>query len=252
MKLLFTADLHGYDRAYSDFAQALKNSFALGVLGGDLMTYPSDEELKLAKRQLESENLEIADLKGANNPHVVERALRNKENYYKRILHNSDKPVLFVMGNDDGILGSGSGWLAENSIVDINQRRAMWGKYSFVGYHYTSPFVGGAFEKSEAEQARDFATLIKFMNDNTVLITHGPPWGILDTTFGGKHAGSKALRDLIEKRPPLVHLFGHIHQSFGIQGIFVNGAYPGSRKFISVDLENRKIAVVEQGSSNHR
>ena len=245
MKLLFTADLHGHDKAYSDFAQALKNSFALGVLGGDLMSYPSDAELRLAKRQLESENLEVADLNGTNNPHVVERALRNKENYYKQVLRSSGKSVLFVMGNDDGILGSGSGWVTENDVVDVNQRRARWGKYTFVGYHYTSPFAGGAFEKSEAEQAKDFTTLIKFMNDNTVLITHGPPWGILDTTFSGKHTGSKALRDLIEKRPPLVHLFGHIHHSFGVQGIFANGAYPAGRKFISADLENRKLAVVE-------
>lgn len=105
--------------------------------------------------------------------------------------------------------------------------------------------MGGAFEKSEAEQAKDFATLIKLIDENTVLITHGPPWGILDTTSEGNHAGSKALRDLIEKRPPRLHLFGHIHGSFGIQGIFASGSYPDSRKFIGADLENRKLMVFE-------
>jgi Icc-related predicted phosphoesterase len=76
MKLLFTADLHGHDKAFSDLATELINSFDLGVLGGDLMTYPSDEKLRLAKRQLESENVEVTDLYGPNNPQVVERALR--------------------------------------------------------------------------------------------------------------------------------------------------------------------------------
>lgn len=39
-----------------------------------------------------------------------------------------------------------------------------------------------------------------------ILITHGPPYGILDDNLG-----CKILRDLVEASKPKVHLFGHIH-----------------------------------------
>jgi len=248
MKLLFASDLHGYDTAYLDFSNALKEgNFDLGVLGGDLMTFPSDEELKIAKGQLESEKTEVHNQNGSNDPKVVERALKNKQHYYKQILRNSGKPIVFVMGNDDGILGNGSAWTTEKNIVGINQRRAKYGKYNMVGYQYTPPFVGGTFEKNEADQVKDFNVLEKLIDDNTVLITHGPPWGILDTASDGKNVGSKALRDLIEKRPPRLHLFGHVHRTFGIQGKHANGAYPSSRKFLCVDVEMQEVEVFDYG-----
>jgi Icc-related predicted phosphoesterase len=47
MKLLFSSDLHGLDSAYYAFAAALKDGdYDLGVLGGDLMTYPSRSEIE--------------------------------------------------------------------------------------------------------------------------------------------------------------------------------------------------------------
>lgn len=54
-----------------------------------------------------------------------------------------------------------------------------------------------------------------------VLITHGPPYGILDqTTAGGKHLGSVELLKTVKAKKPRVHTFGHIH---GGAGIFENG-----------------------------
>ena len=49
-----------------------------------------------------------------------------------------------------------------------------------------------------------------------VVITHGPPHGILDKTEGGDHAGCPhLLRELRERVRPKVHLFGHIHEGYG-------------------------------------
>lgn len=44
-----------------------------------------------------------------------------------------------------------------------------------------------------------------------LLLTHGPPFGILDTNRKGEHSGSKALLNLVERVKPKVHIFGHIH-----------------------------------------
>lgn len=51
-----------------------------------------------------------------------------------------------------------------------------------------------------------------------VLVTHGPPMGILDRTAGGEHVGCEELRDRLARMsaPPKVHVFGHIHEARGI------------------------------------
>ncbi|MCC6738926.1 MAG: metallophosphatase domain-containing protein [Planctomycetia bacterium] len=49
-----------------------------------------------------------------------------------------------------------------------------------------------------------------------VLVTHGPPRGILDRTVGGDDAGCDALEEAVATRvKPRVHVFGHIHEAYG-------------------------------------
>jgi Icc-related predicted phosphoesterase len=72
--------------------------------------------------------------------------------------------------------------------------------------------------------------------DTNVLITHGPPYGILDLTVReGKPVGCHYLRRrLFDLKDLKVHSFGHIHEGFGQQvgdvedfeGVhFVNASY---------------------------
>jgi Icc-related predicted phosphoesterase len=51
--------------------------------------------------------------------------------------------------------------------------------------------------------------------DTDVLITHTPPYGILDEIEGGIHLGCEELRYLLGNVEPELHLFGHIHYSAG-------------------------------------
>lgn len=57
--------------------------------------------------------------------------------------------------------------------------------------------------------------------ENTdVLITHGPPKGILDKTRQGLNVGCSKLLKKIKKTPSIkVHAFGHIHEASGIEEI---------------------------------
>lgn len=54
--------------------------------------------------------------------------------------------------------------------------------------------------------------------ENTdILITHCPPFGILDMTDRGEAVGCKVLRKRIAQLPNLkLHIFGHIHHSYGV------------------------------------
>ncbi|MDP1666123.1 MAG: metallophosphatase domain-containing protein [Methylobacter sp.] len=49
-----------------------------------------------------------------------------------------------------------------------------------------------------------------------VLITHGPPYGILDEIYNGERVGCQDLSDALERVKPKVHVFGHIHEGYGM------------------------------------
>ncbi|VTS06404.1 metallophosphatase domain-containing protein [Tuwongella immobilis] len=65
-------------------------------------------------------------------------------------------------------------------------------------------------------------------DDTDILITHGPPHGILDKTFRGELAGCERLRERVSQLQLTLHLFGHIHEAAGVQELngtwFVNAA----------------------------
>ena len=48
-----------------------------------------------------------------------------------------------------------------------------------------------------------------------VLITHGPPFGVLDCTLTGVNAGCEELYISIKEIKPKYHVFGHIHEAAG-------------------------------------
>ncbi|MGP6158671.1 MAG: metallophosphatase domain-containing protein [Vulcanimicrobiaceae bacterium] len=47
-----------------------------------------------------------------------------------------------------------------------------------------------------------------------ILITHGPPHGVLDEARG-EHVGDEDLLRRVAQLAPRVHLFGHIHEGYG-------------------------------------
>lgn len=68
-----------------------------------------------------------------------------------------------------------------------------------------------------------------------VLLTHGPPHGVLDRTFFGAHVGCADLLEAVKRARPKLHAFGHIHEAAGqtqlpgVPTLFVNAA---SRRLI--------------------
>ena len=49
-----------------------------------------------------------------------------------------------------------------------------------------------------------------------VLVTHGPPWGVLDATHRGERVGCEELLLARARIRPRLHLFGHIHEAYGV------------------------------------
>jgi Icc-related predicted phosphoesterase len=48
-----------------------------------------------------------------------------------------------------------------------------------------------------------------------ILITHGPPLGICDRVLNGAQVGCADLLAAVEHIRPQLHIFGHIHESYG-------------------------------------
>jgi predicted phosphohydrolase len=48
-----------------------------------------------------------------------------------------------------------------------------------------------------------------------VLLTHGPPHGILDRTVAGEPVGCEELTLALARVRPRLHVFGHIHEAYG-------------------------------------
>jgi Icc-related predicted phosphoesterase len=68
-------------------------------------------------------------------------------------------------------------------------------------------------------------------NDTDILITHGPAFGMLDYVmdkYGQRNVGCELLKERIDVLKPLMHVFGHIHYSYGTEKIndtlFVNAS----------------------------
>ena len=139
---------------------------------------------------------------------------------------------IFVGGNHDLILEEMGQYLTEwrgdlpkntyhleNESVEI-ERLKMWGSPC-------SPyFMGMAFNKRRGKEMKQVWDKIPL--DTDILITHTPPLGILDND-----SGCEELTEKLNALNPKLHVFGHIHQSFGIekrgQKTFVNASIAGQQ-----------------------
>ena len=71
-----------------------------------------------------------------------------------------------------------------------------------------------------------------------ILITHGPPHGVMDLNHDGSRCGCEGLRDaLAGPTGPKVHVFGHIHEGYGC-------CLRGTTRYINVSLLNEMYEMV--------
>ncbi len=95
----------------------------------------------------------------------------------------------------------------ENESIEIEGIK-IWGS------PITPWFYDWAFNRRRGADIRRYWEQIP--TDLDILVTHGPPYGHGDRTGRGDFAGCKDLLEIVEKTQPRYHVFGHIHEGYGI------------------------------------
>lgn len=101
---------------------------------------------------------------------------------------------------------------------------------NFWGSPVSPDLIGMAFGKDRETGMEEHWKLIPTSTD--ILITHTPPQGILDVSRTGRSLGCEYLRSRLKVIQPKVHVFGHIHASYGQLKLgethFINATSVGS------------------------
>ena len=103
---------------------------------------------------------------------------------------------------------------------DFHGRTMVIEGYNVAGLGYSNPTPfdtpGEYTEQELGERLNKFSGLAPL-----VLICHTPPKGTaLDRAAEGKHFGSEAIREFIDREQPLYFFCGHIHEAAGQQARF--------------------------------
>ena len=99
--------------------------------------------------------------------------------------------------------------------------------YKIHGSPWTPVFCDWGFNLPRGEKLLE--KWKKIPTDTDILITHGPPYKILDKTFDNTYTGCEdLLKEIQERIKPLYHIFGHIHEGYGVQKVgettFINAS----------------------------
>lgn len=85
------------------------------------------------------------------------------------------------------------------------------------GSPWQPEFQGWAFNLPRGQALRE--KWAKMPAGLDILVTHTPPSWILDENAYGDPVGCEELRRAIDKRPPRLHVFGHIHGGYGVREV---------------------------------
>lgn len=153
------------------------------------------------------------------------------------------KHKIFVSGNHDFYFEHGKNLKqleGRNFHYLVNEKTVMDGRISIWGSPFTPEFLSWAFMGT----SRELETIWGGIPDRLdILITHGPPFGILDRTTEGVPAGCPKLLEAVQRKKPRIHIFGHIHEGYGMQEkngtLFINASLCNA----NYDLVNAPVAI---------
>jgi len=269
LSLLAFGDLEAKKAAVQKFSKKDLCLYDLILFTGDI---PNPEVFrKLSKKIVENGTIDLTNrlnIAEETEPKEALEQVKKEFNIMQGVFKEIQKNVRFigVWGNADNtkILQKVP---IERCIEIINNRAVRIGEFYLLGYSGRPIYI---FEKENKEQwafseEKAFNDLEKSLKalkgKKVILVTHAPPYGILDQveknyrkygmgTYGEKakngHIGSIAFKSIDEKYKPILHIFGHIHECKGAKRIdgttFVNtGSFGKDLEYVEIKIEKDKV-----------
>ena len=201
MNIVIISDTHGKHQS-------------LGTLAGDVLIHCGDVSLSGSETSSDIENLDrwfsrqafrLILCIGGNHDFELEQRTARKAPIFRHATYLVDQAVAF-----EGVRFYGAPWVPE-----LRQ----WA-------HYQDPL----------SLARKWAAIPEATD---VLVTHTPPFGILDRSTSGKQCGCPMLRERLKALRPRLHCFGHIHASAGME-------VREGTAFVNASMVDRNYNVVRQ------
>ncbi|MFQ6128991.1 MAG: metallophosphoesterase [Thermoplasmata archaeon] len=161
----------------------------------------------------------------------------------KSFLEDLPGSVLAIPGNCDPpeIVS-----LLEDLDISLHAKEITIEEHTFVGLGGSSPTpFHTPFELPEDEIRR---TLTPLMKPGVILVTHDAARGHLDVTARGDSVGSAAIKEIVIDYSPTFSIFGHVHESPGIQRektIFLNPGPAMFGRYAIVDTDTREVFLRE-------
>ena len=128
---------------------------------------------------------------------------------------------IFIAGNHDRFLeqqpARTHALSADAGVTYLDDSGCTVEGLKFWGSPITPRFYDWSFMRDPGEDIEKLWDMIPL--DTQVLITHGPPWGVLDkiqrSAVFHEHTGCHSLVNRIREVRPAYHMFGHIHEEYG-------------------------------------
>jgi len=183
------------------------------------------------------------DFTGRGKPHEVEEFFGWLERQSKNFKH-----IVFISGNHELSFDYKSTWVVDaikslpTNVHYLEDSEIIIDDIKFYGSPWQPEFFDWAFNLPRGKKLEEKWEMIP--NDTDVLITHGPPMYILDYTLRDMiNVGCLALYNKVIQIKPKLHVFGHIHEGYGIKEqdgtMFVNASSATAR----YELINKPIEI---------
>jgi len=134
----------------------------------------------------------------------------------------SHKHKIVIAGNHDRCFENEARHIAQamiNNAIYLEDSEVVIDGIKFYGSPWQPCFLNWAFNLRRGEALAKKWAMIP--DDVNVLITHGPPYEILDKTDEGVITGCEDLLTRVKELSELkYHIFGHIHEGYGIEEKF--------------------------------
>ena len=100
-----------------------------------------------------------------------------------------------------------------NNVIYLEDSEVIINNTKFYGTPVSKIFNNWAFNRDNKKLQKHWEAI---PDDVDVLITHEPPYGILDLGVSNEHIGSISLyNEVVNRIKPKLHCFGHAHNSYG-------------------------------------